>query len=178
MVAAAIAAEEEELAEEEEDDGGGVLESGEREAYLPTRSCLTVPQALSLVEDAYRQSQGVMSIKQQQHDKTTSEAVQRSKRLAKPGSRNELGEMVAQPHYVLSLMISKRDRATDEMQTALFKLCIVGSPAEVEDDENPDPKSGVKFKRVDNLSISNIQNYLDEVTHHASCIHIRIHHTQ
>jgi hypothetical protein len=160
---AEIKAEEEELEEEEEEEEEGVMGMKERVPFLPTRGCSTAAEALALVEDAYVRSHGVMSIKQQQHNKTTSEAVQRAKRLAKEGHRNELGELVAEPHYLLSLMITKRDRSTDETQTALFKLCIIGSGAEVEDEANPDPKSGVKFKVVKNTSSINVEEFIDKV---------------
>lgn len=58
------------------------------------------------------------------------------------GSRNEMGEVMQEPHKVLSLMIVKRDRATDEKLVALLKIVILGCPAEMED-----PKSEVcKFR--------------------------------
>lgn len=161
---AAIKAEEEELEEEEEgEEGMGLLGTGERAPFLPVRGCSSAAEALALVEDAYVRSHGVMSVKQQQHNKLASEAVQRAKRLAKEGHRNELGELVAEPHYVLSVMISKRDRSSDETKTALFKLCIIGSGAEVEDKANPDPKSGVVFKVVKNASALNVEEFLDKV---------------
>ena len=160
---AEIKAEEEELEDEEGGEEEGVLGMKERAPFLPTRGCSTAAEALALVDDAYVRSQGVMSIKQQQHNKTTSEAVQRAKRLAKEGHRNELGELVAEPHYLLSLMITKRDRSTDETQMALFKLCIIGSGAELEDEANPDPKSGVKFKVVKNTSSIHVEEFIEKV---------------
>ena len=96
------------------------------------RKSVTV-QCLGLLKKALSKSKGRQNMKQQELDRRGSDKVQRAKRLAKKGSRNELGELIQEPHRVFSLMIIKRERATDEKQVALLKILILGSPAELED---------------------------------------------
>ena len=113
-------------------------------------------QCLQLLKNARNRSAGKQNFKQQELERGGSDKVQRAKRLAKKGSRNELGELIQEPHKVLSLMIIKRDRATDEKEVALLKIVILGSPAELED-----PSSEVcVFRPQVDQSRYTVSNYL------------------
>lgn len=142
---------------EEQPDGANV----ERQVFVPTYQLtddenVTV-QCLKLLKDARNRSEGRLNIKQQELDRNGSEKVQRAKRLAKKGSRNELGELMQEPHKVFSLMVVKRDRRTNEEQTALLKIVLLGSPAERED-----PSSEVcKFKVQDDQSRHTLTQYFE-----------------
>jgi hypothetical protein len=135
-------------------------EGTERPVFLPTyqlRDDNVTVQCLKLLQDARNRSEGRLNIKQQELDRNGSEKVQRAKRLAKKGSRNELGELMQEPHKIFSLMIVKRDRRTSEEQTALLKIVLLGSPAERED-----PSSEVcKFRVEDDQSRHTLTQYLE-----------------
>lgn len=142
---------------EEQPDGANV----ERQVFVPTYQLnddenVTV-QCLNLLKDARNRSEGRLNIKQQELDRNGSEKVQRAKRLAKKGSRNELGELMQEPHKVFSLMVVKRDRRTNEEQTVLLKIVLLGSPAERED-----PSSEVcKFRVEDDQSRHTLTQYFE-----------------
>ena len=135
-------------------------EGTERPTFLPTyqlRDENVTVQCLKLLQDARNRSEGRLNIKQQELDRNGSEKVKRAKRLAKKGSRNELGELMQEPHKIFSLMIVKRDRRTNEEQTALLKIVLLGSPAERED-----PSSEVcKFRVEDDQSRHTVTQYLE-----------------
>ena len=135
-------------------------EGTERPVFLPTyqlRDENVTVQCLKLLQDARNRSEGRLNIKQQELDRNGSEKVKRAKRLAKKGSRNELGELMQEPHKIFSLMIVKRDRRTNEEQTALLKIVLLGSPAERED-----PSSEVcKFRVEDDQSRHTVTQYLE-----------------
>jgi hypothetical protein len=148
----------EDIPEDDEHEQPG--EGTERPVFLPTyqlRDENVTVQCLKLLQDARNRSEGRLNIKQQELDRNGSEKVQRAKRLAKKGSRNELGELMQEPHKIVSLMIVKRDRRTSEEQTALLKIVLLGSPAERED-----PSSEVcKFRVQDDQSRHTLTQYLE-----------------
>jgi hypothetical protein len=148
----------EDIPEDDEHEQPG--EGTERPVFLPTyqlRDENVTVQCLKLLQDARNRSEGRLNIKQQELDRNGSEKVQRAKRLAKKGSRNELGELMQEPHKIVSLMIVKRDRRTSEEQTALLKIVLLGSPAERED-----PSSEVcKFRVEDDQSRHTLTQYLE-----------------
>ena len=64
---------------------------------------------------------------------------------------------IQEPHKVFTLMIVKRERATDEKQVALLKIVLLGSPAELEN-----PASDVcKFRAEVDQSRYTLTQYLE-----------------
>ena len=149
--------------EGEHEQTDGKIDGDERANFLPSYQVQggegknIAVQCLKLLKDAQYKSQGILNIKQQELERNSSEKVQRAKRLAKKGSRNELGELMQEPHKLITLMLVKRERATDEKQVAMFKIVVLGSPAEKED-----PKFEVcRFREEIDQSRHTLKQYLE-----------------
>ena len=132
------AAEQAVIAEDEESSEDEAEEHGEEEGealhdFQPSRSVKDVGDATKLLADALKRAAGRATVKQQELDRQASEKVARAKRLAKPGARAALGERIQEPHRVLTLVLSKRNRATDERQVGVVQLVVLGAEAERED---------------------------------------------
>ena len=159
----------------EDDDGPDEGENEERPVFLPTfpvRSEGSVAkEGLRLLKKARNESEGRLNMKQSELERNGSDRVQRAKRLAQKGSRNELGELMQEPHKVLSLMIVKRDNGTQEKETALLKIVVLGAPAEKED---PKSEGSVKFTEDIDPSRYTLTQYFERKYLRETDVHLHL----